>query len=384
MESEFTEIALKMIVILGGAKLLAVLLERVGQEAVLGELLLGIVLGPSVLRLLDPKGDPVLAFLAELGIVVLVFYIGLVAELDLFIRAWRPSLRVALVGMAIFLGAGTLVGLGAGLSLLGALFLGAALMATSMGKAGRLLVATQRMLLPAGMTVLGAALLDDLIALWLLAGLQAWAGPRPFRWELFVLEGLGSLLFLVGGLWLGVRLAPRLFRLLESLETRGMIIVAALVFCLGLAVAAKGLGLALIVGAFAAGLMLEYVHHERQITRQVETLVDLFVPFYFVKAGALLDLALLTEWKVLVSVLGLTAFAIAGKLLSGLGAERGQRWLVGVGMIPRGEVGLIFATAGLELGLLSKELYAALLAMILLTTFITPLLLRFSLRRAPL
>jgi Kef-type K+ transport system membrane component KefB len=381
MESEFTQVALTVIIILGGAKLLAMLLERVGQEAVLGELLLGIALGPSALGLLDPKGDPVLMFLADLGIVVLVFYIGLIAELDLLMRAWRPSVRVALLGAVIFLGGGTLLGVGAGLSLLSALFVGAALIATSLGKVGRFLVEAQRILHPAGMTVLGAALLDDLIALWLLAGFQAWAAPRPFRWELLVLEGLGSLLFLVGGLWVGVRLVPWLFRLLDTLETRGMTIVAALVFCLALALLAKSLGLALIVGAFAAGLMFEYVHHERQITRKIETLVDLFVPFYFVKAGALLDLSVLAQWWVCLGAVGLTVLAIVGKLLSGLGAARGTRLLVGIGMIPRGEVGLIFATVGMELGLLSKELYAALLAMIVLTTFLTPLLLQLALRR---
>jgi Kef-type K+ transport system membrane component KefB len=196
-----------------------------------------------------------------------------------------------------------------------------------------------------------------------------------------VLEGLGSLLFLVGGLWVGVRLVPRLFRLLDTLETRGTTIVAALVFCLALALLAKSLGLALIVGAFAAGLMFEYVHHERQITRKIETLVDLFVPFYFVKAGALLDLSVLAQWWVCLGAVGLTVLAIVGKLLSGLGAARGTRLLVGIGMIPRGEVGLIFATVGMELGLLSKELYAALLAMIVLTTFLTPLLLQLALRR---
>ncbi|MCS7197748.1 MAG: cation:proton antiporter [Candidatus Bipolaricaulota bacterium] len=381
MDSGFTEIALKVIVIVGGAKLLAVLLERLGQEAVLGELLLGIALGPAVLGWIDPKGEPVLAFLAELGIVVLVFYIGLVAELDLLLRAWWPSLRVALAGglLCVLLGVGA--GLGAGLSLPSALFLGTALIATSMGKAGRLLVEARRVLHPASMTILGATLIDDLIALWLLAGFQAWMAPRPFRWELLLAEGLGAFLFLVGGLWIGVRLAPRLFQVLDTLEIRGMTIVAALIFCLALALAAQSLGLAIIVGAFAAGLMLEYVHHEGQITKQVETLVDLFVPFYFVKAGALLDPTLLADWKVLLSTVGLTGCAVVGKLLSGMGAERGQRWLVGVGMIPRGEVGLIFATVGLELELLSKELYAALLTTIVLTTFITPWLMRLSLRR---
>ncbi len=381
MESEFTRVALNVIVILGSAKLLAVLLERVGQEAVVGELLLGVALGPYALGLLDPRGDPVFVFLAELGIVVLTFYIGLVAELDLLMRSWRPSVRVALLGAAVFLGGGALLGVGVGLSLASALFLGVALIATSLGKVGRLLVAAQRVLHPAGMTILGAALLDDLIALWLLAGFEAWAAPRPFRWELVLLEGLGSLLFLVGGLWVGVRLVPRLFRLLDALETRGMTIVAAFVFCLILALLAKSLGLALIVGAFAAGLMFEYAHHERQITRQIETLVDLFVPFYFVKAGALLDLSVLAQGWVWLGALGLTGFAVVGKLLSGLGAAPGTRLLVGIGMIPRGEVGLICATVGVELGLLSKELYAALLTTIVLTTFLTPLLLKIALRR---
>lgn len=162
-----------------------------------------------------------------------------------------------------------------------------------------------------------------------------------------------------------------------------MLIVAALVFCLSLAVLAESLGLAVVVGAFAAGLMLEYIPQERQITRQVETLVDLFVPFYFVKAGALLNPALFGQASVIINTLVLLGIAVGGKLLSGIGAPRGARWAVGVGMMPRGEVGLIFALFGLVNGLLTQELYAILVMIIVLTTIATPILLRPLLQRAP-
>jgi Kef-type K+ transport system membrane component KefB len=380
METAFAEIALKIIVILGCSKLLTVLLARIGQEAVVGELLLGVILGPYLLGFVNPKGEPILAFLSEMGIIVLAFYVGLVAELDPLLRARRSSLQVAIIGMVLSLSLGTLFTLLIGQSWIVALFIGATLMATSLGKVGRLFCASGQLQSAAGGIILGAALIDDLLALWSLAGFHAWLAPRPFRWELFVFEGLLSLMILGIGLGIGIRWAPRLFMILDRLETRGMMIVAALVFCLSLALLAQSLGLAVIVGAFAAGLMLEYVHHEGQITRQVETLCDLFVPFYFVKAGALLDPTALFKVPVIFLTLGLLLIAILAKLLGSLGAwriSRRERWTVGIGMIPRGEISLIFATFGLGTGLLTKELYTAIITVILLTSVITPILLRY-------
>ncbi len=379
MEALFAEIALQIIVILGCSKLLAVLLERFGQEAVVGELLLGVVLGPYLLGFFDFKGEPILAFLSELGIIVLAFYIGLVAELNPLLQARRLALRVAAIGMVLSLGLGTLFIYILGFPWVTALFVGATLMATSLGKVGRFLFESGHLQSAAGGVILGAALLDDLLALWGLAGFHAWLAPRPFRWELLLFEGLLSLFMLGVSLAIGIRWAPRLFMLLDRLETRGMMIVAALVFCLALALLAKSFGLAVVVGAFAAGLMLEYVHREGQITRQVETLVDLFVPFYFVKAGTLLDPTALLQGPVLLAVLGLLVIAVSAKLLSGLGAWRMARkykWVIGIGMIPRGEIALIFATFGLSVGLLTKELYTAIITVIILTSVITPILLK--------
>jgi len=381
MDSGFAEIALKVIVILGGAKLLAVLLDRIGQSPVVGELLLGMTLGPYLVGWLDPK-SPILAFLAEIGIIVLAFYLGLIADLDRLLQARKPAIRVALLGMLLPLTLGALYARVLGLGWETALFLGTALTATSLVKSGHLLWETKILHTITGSVILGAALLDDLIALWLLAGFHAWLTARPFQWAEFIFEGVLSLILLGVSLALGVRWAPHLFRIIERLETRGMLIVAALVFCLALAVLAESLGLAVVVGAFAAGLMLEYVPQERQITRQVETLVDLFVPFYFVKAGALLNPFVLGQWGVLVNLFILFSIAIVGKLLSGLGAQPGNRLAVGVGMMPRGEVGLIFALFGLINGILTEELYAILVTVIILTTIATPLILRPLLKRA--
>jgi Kef-type K+ transport system membrane component KefB len=375
METPFTEIAFKIIVILSGAKLLAVLLERVGQGAVVGELLLGMILGPHLLGWLDPK-NPILAFLAEIGIVVLAFYLGLIADLHRLFEARRPAIRVALVGMLVPLVLGALYALAIGLPWGVALFLGATLTATSLAKSGWLLWEARLLHTIAGSIVLGAALLDDLVALWMLAGFHAWLTARPFEWGNFLLESILSLIVLSVSLVLGVCWAPRLFGIIERLETRGMLIVAALAFCLSLAALAESFGLAVVVGAFAAGLMLEYIPQERQITRQVETLVDLFVPFYFVKAGALLNPMLFGQASVILHTLALLGIAIGGKLLSGIGAPQGARWVVGVSMMPRGEVGLIFALFGLINGILTPELYAILVMIVLLTTIATPIILR--------
>jgi Kef-type K+ transport system membrane component KefB len=381
METGFTEIALKVIVILGSAKLLAVLLERVGQSPIVGELLLGMILGPYLVGWIDPK-NPILAFLAEIGIIVLAFYLGLIADLDRLFQARRTAIRVAILGMLLPLALATLYAHLIGLSWGAALFLGAALTATSLVKSGHLLWETKILHTITGSIILGAALLDDLLALWMLAGFHSWLTARPFDWTEFILEGLLSLIVLGLSLALGVRWAPRLFGIIERLETRGMLIVASLVFCLSLATLAESLGLAVVVGAFAAGLMLEYIPQERQITRQVETLVDLFVPFYFVKAGALLNPTVLGQVSVLLNMMILLGIAIGGKLLSGLGAQRGIRLAVGVGMMPRGEVGLIFALFGLVNGILTQEWYTILVMIVLLTAVTTPIILRPLLKRA--
>lgn len=384
MDAAFAEIAFKIIVILGCAKLLAVLLERFGQEAVVGELILGVILGPYLLGFVNPKGDPILAFLSELGIIVLAFYIGLVAELDPLLKTRRASLSVALMGMGLSLSLGTLFVLLIGQPGIVAFFIGATLMATSLGKVGRLLCSSGQLHSVTGGIILGAALIDDLLALWSLAGFHAWMTPRPFRWELLLFEGLLSLLILGISLGIGIRWAPRIFLLLDRLETRGMMIVSALIFCLALALLAQSLGLAVVVGAFAAGLMLEYVHREGQITRQVETLCDLFVPFYFVKAGALLDPTALLKPSVLWIALGLLTIALIAKLVGGLGVRtlsRKARWTIGIAMIPRGEVSLIFATFGLETELLTKDLYTAIITIVILTSVIAPVLLNLLRRR---
>lgn len=381
METGFTEIALKVIVILGSAKLLAVLLERIGQSPVVGELLLGMILGPHLVGWLDPK-NPILAFLAEIGIIVLAFYLGLIANLDRLFQARRPAIRVALLGMFLPLALAALYAHLIGLSWGVALFLGAALTATSLVKSGHLLWETKILHTITGSIILGAALIDDLLALWMLAGFHSWLTARPFAWTEFILEGFISLIVLGLSLALGVRWAPRLLGIIERLKTRGMLIVASLVFCLSLATLAESLGLAVVVGAFAAGLTLEYVPQERQITRQVETLVDLFVPFYFVKAGALLNPTVLGQVPVLLNMMILLGIAIGGKLLSGLGAQRGIRLAVGVGMMPRGEVGLIFGLFGLVNGILTQEWYTVLVMIVLLTTIAAPIILRSLLKRS--
>lgn len=383
MESAFVRVSVEILIILVAAKLVGGLFERFGQAAVVGELIIGMILGPNVLQLINPQESVVISYLAELGIIVLLFYIGIESELEHLLRSWRPAMAVALIGVLapLLLGAG--YSLAVGHELLLALFIGATLIATSVGKAGRVLLEAGSLRGLGGSIILGAALLDDLLALWMLAGFQAWLAPRPFRWGLLALEGFLSLLVIGLSLMLGVRWAPRLFGLVGRLEARGGVIVAALVFCLTMAVLAESIGLAAFVGAFAAGLMLEYVHQERQISRQVETLVDLFVPFYFVQAGALLSPATFLQVPVLLSVFVLFLIAVVSKLLSGLGAWRSgaNGWAVGVGMIPRGEVGLIFVTFGLTHNLLNQELYATLLAVVILTTFVTPLLLKPLLKK---
>ena len=378
MESEFVRVSVEILIILVAAKLIGELFERFGQSAVVGELLIGMILGPNVLHLINPQESIVISYLAELGIIVLLFYVGIESELEHLLRSWRPVLAVALIGVLVPLLLGASYSLAVGHELLLALFVGATLTATSIGITVRVLSDLGKINKPEGHVILGAAVIDDIVGLIMLSVLGAIVVQGTLS-AMAIGKPLGlSILFLATSITLGIRFAPFLFRLVQRMYVRGILIATAFVYCLTLSLLSLKIGLAPLIGAFAAGLMLEYAEEEKQIARKIEPLVDLFVPFYFVQSGALLAPAAFLQWPVLLSVLVLFLIVMVGKLLSGLGAWRSgaNGWAVGVGMIPLGEVGLIFVTFGLTQKLLSQELYATLLAVIILTTFVTPLLLK--------
>jgi Kef-type K+ transport system membrane component KefB len=359
---------------LGGEAML-----RLGQTAVVGELLAGLAIGPGALAIVAPS--VFLDGLAEIGVVILLFEIGLASDLDRLLRSGLQSLVVALVGIVSPLLLGFALARWWGLTPLGAVFIGAALTATSVGVTARVFSELGKVNDPPAQVVLGAAVADDVLGLVILSVVAGLARTGHVSlWSMVTLL-LGAVLFLTAAITIGVRLAPFFVRWADRMQTRGSLIVWAVLFCTVLAVLAERSGLAAMIGAFAAGLVLAKTERGVHIEDRIKPVADLFVPIFFVTIGMHVDLRHLDPLSprgTLVFAVLLTLVAVASKLVAALGVYRPdvRRLPVGVGMIPRGEVGLIFAAIGLTGDVITPELYAAVVLMIVLTTVVGPVWLR--------
>lgn len=385
---------LTLAVVLVGAKLAGVLAERLGQPPVLGELLAGVILGSSVLGWLPPVGTDgyvILHFLAEIGVVLLLFEIGLATDLKAMFHVGPAALAVAAVGVAVPFALGYLfwahgphgqVASTVPLAV-AAIFVGATLTATSVGITARVLSDLGQMASVEARIIVGAAVIDDVLGLVILAVVSALAGGGAVSTGgvikiLFVAVG-----FLVAAVIIGSRVAPRIFDQVERIKGREIVVVFGVAFCFLLAGLADGAGSALIIGAFAAGIILSDTAQYGIIEERVKPVVAVFTPIFFVVVGSSVDLRLLDPSRpgaggVLWAAFALTVLAVVGKVLAGWAAPwaRFRRIVVGVGMIPRGEVGLIFADIGRRTGVLGAEVFNAVLLMVLVTTFIAPILLK--------
>ncbi len=402
------------------------LVERWGQPAVLGELIMGVILGNLVLigfDYLEPiKSDSIITFMAELGVVLLLFQIGLGSNIGEMKKVGNRALIVAIVGVVIPFILGTyIVGpwLLPGLSNNAYLFLGASLTATSVGITARVFKDLGELQTKEARIILGAAVIDDVLGLIILAVVSAIVTVGSIS-----LGGISwiigkSLLFLVGSIVIGHYSAPHIGKLFSKINTGfGMKFALAISFGLILSFGAGAIGLAPIVGAFAAGLVLDSVHfkffkdpqivadlselretvdtkskdkiteiinHHSQhhIEDFIEHLGHFFIPIFFILTGMSVDLSVLVQGSIIKIALAITAVAFIGKLVSGLVAGNDvNRWLVGWGMSPRGEVGLIFASIGLGLGVITDEIFSIIVAMVILTTLITPIILGKMLKKS--
>jgi len=363
---------LALIAIFIAAKAFGEIAERLGQPAVLGELLGGVAIGVSGLRLVDPH-DVTIHLLSELGVILLLFVIGLETDLKKLMQVGGSATAVAVVGVGLPLLGGFAFGELLGMSSMVSLFLGAALTATSVGITARVLSDLGHLHDDASQIILGAAVVDDIIGLVLLTIV----GTLAAGGELTVL-GIGKIVLIAFGFVLlaiviGSQLAPMLIRAIDRIKIARALLFAAIVFALALAYVAERVGSAIIIGSFAAGLVLARTHRGKDIAREVHDVSQFFVPIFFVAVGAAIDFRTI-NWM----GFALAAIGIAGKVLAGFVVRRKgvNRIVVGVGMIPRGEVGLIFAQIGLTTKLLSAQLYSAVAVMIMITTFVAPPLLR--------
>lgn len=411
-------------VILFAARI-TLLIERWGQPPVLGELLAGVVLGNLTLvgiNVFQPIHEsPVMLFLAELGVVILLFQVGLESNIVEMGRVGLRAFLVACVGVIVPFVLGTYVvgpWLLPGLSFNAYLFLGATLTATSVGITARVFHDLKILRSPEAQIVLGAAVIDDVLGLIILAVVSAIVTVGELALMDIVLITFKAVAFLVGALVIGQLIAPWLGRLLSAIHTgKGMKLTLALCFGLVCAYLAGVIGLAPIVGAFAAGLVLDKVHFrhfedpaivdelrnelehmdesvkarvtnvidhhaDHHLNEIIEPIANFLVPIFFVLTGMSVQLDALANPQVLLVALGITVVAFGGKVVTGLFAGKVNKSIVGWGMVPRGEVGLIFAATGQRLGIVNDEVFGVIVIVVILSTLLTPPILTYIVRRS--
>ncbi len=375
---EFVNILATLVAIIIATKLLGALAQRLGQPAVLGELIAGVILGGSVLGIIDPQG-PVVFALAELGVLILLFEIGLHTELGSLVRVGGTAASVGVVGVALPFFGGYVAAVMLGLETLPAIVCGAALTATSVGISARVLSDLGQLDRTEGRVVLGAALIDDVIGLIILSivtGLAGGVAPAPLPVLKTAALAFG---FIAVAILLGRTLVPTLFGWIARIEIAGTLGLFGLAFAFVMAWLAEHSGSAMIIGAFAAGLILNPTPQRRTIERATTEIGHFFVPVFFAAVGAAVDIRAFLDPGTLAIGGALIVVGIAGKMASGYAPWwfEGNKALIGAAMIPRGEVGLIFAQMGLATGAIDVPLFSAIALMVMVTTFAGPPLLQY-------
>jgi Kef-type K+ transport system membrane component KefB len=378
-----------LVVMLGTAKVLGALAQRIGQPAVLGELVAGVILGRSVLGLVDPQTD-MLHLFSELGVIILLFEIGLETNLRQLLQVGGAATVVALVGVALPFALGYAVCWMLGFDTLVAVVAGATLTATSVGITARVLADLNRLHEPESHIILGAAVIDDVIGLVILAVVTGLTAGQPLTVLGVATTTAIAFGFLAGTLLVGGLVIPPLVRAVNRIDLPGTAAMLAIMVAFGLAWLASVAGSAMIIGAFAAGLLLRGTPQAHEIERGVAHLGHFFVPLFFVTVGAAVDVGVLNPLEagnrstLLIGGL-LILVAVIGKFLAGFAPVwlKGNKKVIGVGMIPRGEVGLIFAQTGLASGVFTPSLFSAVTMMVLVTTFMAPPLLKYLLPSGP-
>ncbi len=379
---DVNRILLDILVVLLAAKLAAEVADRVNMPAVVGEIIAGVIIGPSVLGWVHDT--QALSTLAQLGVILLLLEVGLEMDLDELGSVGRAAVSVAVVGVVLPFVGGALTGLAIGMKAKEAIFVGAALTATSVGITACVFGDLRALATVEARTVLGAAVADDILGLVILTvvvrvvtqGSVSASGVISV-----VLVGVG---FVVVSALLGVRIVPPIFAFVRRhSRSAGTLVAIALAFTLGIAELAHAAKLAPIVGAFVAGIALAPSPAAGRVRHELAPVAHLLVPVFFLQIGIDAQVRQFGRLSVLGTAGLLLVVAIVGKLASviGMAGSPGDRFLVGVGMIPRGEVGLIFATIGLSNHVFGQDIYAALLLVVLLTTIAPPPVLRSRLLR---
>jgi Kef-type K+ transport system membrane component KefB len=379
----FADALFSLFILFFAAKVGEEVFRRINQPGVIGELLGGFIVGPFALGLAHVTVTT--EVFAELGVVILLFTVGLEVRIDDLLAVGPMALAVGTIGFILPIIAGTAVGIAIGADVLAAVLIGLALAATSIGITSRVLAEMGVLDRAFARVILGAAIVDDILALLAIGLLSGFA-----EGEL----GIDTLLTLVAGLLfvgIGLALAPLGRRLPRKVfvwpKFADTPVVPVFIVMFAGALLAQFVGLAAIIGAFVVGLIIAETPVREEVEHGFRSLLGIFAPFFFAVTGANIDMSALLQPELLIIVLVLTVLGVLTKLVGGIaGAFRLGRWnsiVVGLGMSPRGEVGIVVAALGLSLALIDGEVYAVLLAAVILTTLVAPVMLQWAIPRAP-
>jgi Kef-type K+ transport system membrane component KefB len=366
------------------AKVAAEIFERFHQPAVAGEILAGIIVGPALLNWVQPT--EITTALAEIGVILLMFAVGLETEPRRILAVGKTATGVAVTGViipiifcgvAIWLLPGVL---GQPVPAIEAIFVGAAAVATSVGITARVLADLNVLNHQASRIILAAAVIDDILALLILAVVSSLAKSGAVNWLQLGFTFVAAIIFMVVVVIAGQKVVKQISPKIRHLQMRDPLFAIAIAVCFGLAWVSEYIGIAAIIGAFLAGMVLADLSDQSNLLKKSESAVNLMLPFFLVNIGMQVELGQLANWGVIVVAVIITILAVAGKFAGGWLASRTQPGRipaqVGMGMVPRGEVGIVAAQLGLTLGAINERMFAVVLFMAVATTLIAPPFLR--------
>lgn len=375
---EHASVLLALFLMIAAAKLMAEIFERLRQPAVVGEILAGVMIGPSVLGLVKPS--ELISIIAEIGVIFLLFMVGLETKPQSVYRVGKKAMLVGTLGVILPFVAGYFIAMAWDGSFIEAMFIGAAMVATSVGITARVLGSMGLLDRETAKIILGAAVIDDILGLIILSVVSALSSGTVNYLELGKTAAM-AIFFVVLVATVGSHVINKLAPRVRQLKLSKPFFNLGLILCLGLSVASIYVGVAAIIGAFLAGMALaeatEGNHKMHQLTSGV---TEFLVPFFLVNIGMQLNIAVFKDWSVVLLAVIITIAAVLTKFVGcGLGAwgmSRREMAQVGVGMVPRGEVGIVVAQIGLSLAVITETFFAAVLFMAVATTLIAPPLIK--------
>lgn len=379
------EFILVLALILIFTKLAGDLSVRLGQPSVLGKLIVGVILGPALLGWVE--NSDFIHYMAEIGVLLLMFIAGLETDLEQLKKNWKAAFAVAVGGVILPFIGGYGSALAFGMTQAHALFFGLLFCATSVSISVQTLKDMNQLGSREGTTILGAAVVDDVLVVVLLAVMMSLLGTGTGSEEVSIALLIGKkLLFFVVVIAASVFLVPRVMKWMAPLRVTETVITAGLIICFGFSYFAEWMGVAGIIGAFAAGIAISQTGFKQEVEHKIEPIAySIFVPVFFVSIGLNVTFEGVGSQIGLIVVISLVAIVTkllgggAGALLTGF--DRKSALAIGSGMISRGEVALIIASTGLASGLLDSQYFTSVVIMVIVTTLVTPPLLKLTFAR---